>query len=223
MSAASERSAFRDVAVARLARILRAGGIVAYPTEGVFGIGCVATHERAVERILLIKGRSAKHGLIVLAADFEQLRGFVAPLTPTQRATLDATWPGPVTWVVPAALATPRWLTGGRSTVAVRVTAHPPARALCEAAGMPLVSTSANRHGRTPARDALAVRRAFGDALDGILAAPCGTLSGPTEIRDLQTGRVLRSAPDMARDGRQKSPNAGPSHGSSPRSAKETG
>ena len=198
MNALGELRPSRRVVLARLARALRAGGVVAYPTEGVFGIGCDAGDGEAVQRVLALKGRSAAHGLIVLGAAFEQIAALVAPLSAEQRAMLDASWPGPVTWVVPAAAGTPNWLTGGRDTLAVRVTAHPPARALCEAADMAVVSTSANRHGRPPARDALAVRRAFGDTLDGILAEPCGGLAGPTEIRDLLGGRVLRPAPAVA-------------------------
>jgi len=183
------------VVVARIARLVRAGGVVAYPTEGVFGLGCVAEDGTAVDRILALKGRGAAQGLIVIAADFVQVEALLTPLNGKLRARLDATWPGPVTWVVPARAETPAWLTGGRSTLAVRITAHPAARALCEEVGAALVSTSATRHGRPPARTALAVRRIFGDTIDGVLPGPCGTLGGPTEIRDLASGRVLRPPP----------------------------
>ena len=184
-----------SVAVARIARLVRAGGVIAYPTEGVFGIGCAADDAVAVARILALKGRGAGLGFIVIAAAFEQVEALLAPLSRKLRARLDATWPGPVTWVVPAHADTPAWLTGGRDTLAVRITAHPPARALCERAGVALVSTSANRHGRPPARTALAVRRIFGRNIDGVLAGACGALAGPTEIRDLASGRVLRPPP----------------------------
>jgi len=187
-----------SVAVARIARIVRAGGVVAYPTEGVFGLGCAADDAVAVARILALKGRGAGLGFIVIGAAFEQVEALLAPLSPTLRARLDATWPGPVTWVVPAHADTPPWLTGGRDTLAVRITAHPPARALCERAGVALVSTSANLHGRPPARTALAVRRIFGRSIDGVLPGACGTLAGPTEIRDLASGRVLRPPPQTA-------------------------
>lgn len=193
MNAAAARNAPTRAAVARSARVLRTGGIVAYPTEGVYGLGCLPDDAAAVERLLALKGRDADQGLIVIGARFDQIEPFLAPITPAQRAQLDATWPGPVTWVVPANERTPRWLTGGRDTIAVRVTAHPIAAALCEAADSALVSTSANRHGRPPARTALAVRRAFGDDVDDVLAGECGPLAGPTEIRDLASGRVLRA------------------------------
>jgi L-threonylcarbamoyladenylate synthase len=187
-----------SVAVARIARLVRAGGVIAYPTEGVFGIGCAADDAVAVARILALKGRGAGLGFIVIGATFEQVEALLAPVSTRLRARLDATWPGPVTWVVPAHADTPAWLTGGRDTLAVRITAHPPARALCERAGVALVSTSANRHGRPPARTALAVRRIFGRSIDGLLPGACGTLAGPTEIRDLASGRVLRPPPQTA-------------------------
>jgi len=187
-----------SVSVARIARLVRAGGVVAYPTEGVFGLGCAADDAVAVARILALKGRGAGLGFIVIGAAFEQVEALLAPLSTKLRARLDATWPGPVTWVVPAHADAPAWLTGGRDTLAVRITAHPPARALCERAGVALVSTSANLHGRPPARTALAVRRIFGRSIDGVLAGACGTLAGPTEIRDLASGRVLRPPPHTA-------------------------
>jgi L-threonylcarbamoyladenylate synthase len=133
-------------------------------------------------------------GLILIAADFAQLEPFLQPPTEADRARLDATWPGPRTWLIPARPATPRWLRGRHDTLAVRVTAHPLAAALCRACGHPLVSTSANRGGRPPARGALAVRRQLGRDLDYVLAGPTGGAAKPTAIRDLRTGRVVRGA-----------------------------
>lgn len=185
------------VAVARVARVVRNGGLVAYPTEGVYGIGCAADDGDAVLRVLALKGRDAGRGLILIAASIEQIEPWIEPFAAAARRRVEATWPGPVTWVVPARAGIPDWLTGGRATLAVRVTAHPLASALCAAAGVALVSTSANRHGRPPARDALAVRRIFGNEVDDVLVGACGPLGGPTEIRDLKSGRVLRPAPGV--------------------------
>jgi L-threonylcarbamoyladenylate synthase len=103
-----------------------------------------------------------------------------------------ATWPGPVTWIVPARPFVPAWLTGGRGTLAVRVTAHPIASELAARAGGAIVSTSANRAGRSPLRSALAVRRAFHDDVDLVLVGPLGGADRPTEIRDAATGTTLR-------------------------------
>jgi L-threonylcarbamoyladenylate synthase len=173
-------------------RVLRGGGIVAYPTEGVYGLGCDPLDGAAVTRLLALKGRSRRKGLILIAEAFERVRPFLGALEPDLEAAARADWPGPVTWVLPAAPATPSWLTGGRPTLAVRVTAHPLAAALCRAFGGPLVSTSANRSGARPARSPLAVRRQLGDAVDLVLHGALGGLRGPTPIRDGASGRLLR-------------------------------
>lgn len=174
------------------ARVLRRGGVVAYPTEGVYGLGCDPLDPLAVQRVLALKGRSSRKGLILIAADYAQVRPFLVPPGRQLGHRLRRDWPGPVTWVLPAAPGVPGWLTGGRDTLAVRVTAHPLSAALCRVFGRALVSTSANRSGASPARSALAVRRLFGDGVATILHGPLGGLSGPTPIRDGTTGGLLR-------------------------------
>jgi L-threonylcarbamoyladenylate synthase len=164
------------------ARVVQAGGIIAYPTEAVYGLGCDPRNEQAVRRLLALKRRSPRKGLILIAADFAQLAPFLQPLTS----------PGPHTWLIPARPGTPRWLRGQYDTLAVRVTAHPLAAALCRACGHPLVSTSANLSGRPPARGALAVRRQLGTVIDCLLPGPTGGAAQPTTIRDLRTGRRVR-------------------------------
>lgn len=176
----------------KAARAIRRGAVVAYPTEAVYGLGCDPLNPVAVRRLLSIKGRAQRKGVILIAADFDQLRPFVAPLTDRQLQTIQASWPGPVTWVLPAAESVPAWLSGGRDTLAVRVTAHPTAAALCRAAGMPLVSTSANPAGRAPARTALQARLRC-PGVDLVLSGATGGLSRPTEIRDLASGKRLRA------------------------------
>lgn len=176
----------------RAARALRDGVVLAYPTEAVYGLGCDPLNPDAVHRLLALKGRARHKGVILIAASVAQLRPFVAELDEAQWRRVTADWPGPVTWVLPAAPATPAWLTGGRDTIAVRVTAHPLAAALCRAAGMPLVSTSANVSGRPPARSSLQVRLRC-PGVDMILSGATGGLARPTEIRDLASGRQLRA------------------------------
>lgn len=175
------------------ARVVHAGGLIAYPTEAVYGLGCDPRNEQAVIRLLTLKRRSIRKGLILIAADFAQLEPFLQPLAPPDHARLAATWPGPQTWLIPARTTTPRWLRGRHDTLAVRVTAHPLAAALCRVCGHPLVSTSANRSGRPPARTALAVRRQLGNSLDHLLPGPTGGALKPTAIRDLRTGQMVRS------------------------------
>ncbi|HEX7966060.1 MAG TPA: Sua5/YciO/YrdC/YwlC family protein [Gammaproteobacteria bacterium] len=177
----------------RAVETVKSGGVVAYPTEAVYGLGCDPLEYRAVARIFELKQRDAAKGLILIASRMEQLTPFMAPLPADVRQKLAASWPGPVTWVVPAAEALPDWLSGGRATLAVRVTAHPIASALCETAGMALVSTSANKSGLPPARTALAVRAQFGARVDAVLPGPVGGLAKPTEIREALTGKVLRA------------------------------
>ncbi len=177
-----------------VARTVRTGGIVAYPTEAVYGLGCDPRNKRAVQRLLVLKRRSIRKGLILIAADFAQLAPFLQPLPAADQARLATTWPGPYTWLIPARPETPRWLRGEHDTLAVRVTAHPLAAALCRACGHALVSTSANFSGRPPARTALAVRRQLGQHLDALLPGPTGGAKKPTEIRDLKSGRQQRSA-----------------------------
>lgn len=174
------------------ARILAAGGVVAYPTEGVFGLGCDPQNAAAVLRILDIKDRPLEKGLILVAADRAQLRGYVCPDSEMERR-IDPTWPGPVTWLLPAGPLAQPWLTGGSELLAVRVSAHPAAAALCLAFGAPVVSTSANLSGRPPARSPLAVRKALKNRQpDYLLPGRTGSRSGPTEIRDGRSGALLR-------------------------------
>ncbi len=180
--------------LATAATAIRAGGVVAYPTEGVWGLGCDPRNEGAVQRILALKRRREEQGLILLAADEAQLAPFMKPFPPELSKRIRPTWPGPVTWIVPATADCPAWLTGGRPTIAVRVSAHPPARALTRAAAKALVSTSANRHGEPPAKTPAELLALFGDAIDGILEGPLGGAQGSSEIRDAATGRVLRAA-----------------------------
>jgi L-threonylcarbamoyladenylate synthase len=177
----------------RAVATVRGGGVIAYPTESVYGLGCDPLEQLAVERIYELKQRDAAKGLILIASDIAQLLPFMADLPDDVLAKLEASWPGPVTWVVPAAPAIPFWLAGGRSTLAVRVTAHPIASALCRELDMALVSTSANRSGRPPARTALAVRNQLGDGVDDILPGLVGGQAKPTEIREALTGKVLRA------------------------------
>jgi L-threonylcarbamoyladenylate synthase len=176
----------------QMIRILGSGGVIAYPTEGVFGLGCNPWNQSAVNRLLAIKKRPLSKGLIIIAATLEQLHSFIEPLSESARARLEVTWPGPVTWVLPAQDAPP-WLRGDHTTLAVRVTAHPIAAALCRVWGGPLVSTSANISTRPPARTALAVRHQLGRQVDAIVAGQTQGAKGPTEIRDLATEQIIRS------------------------------
>ena len=176
------------------ARVLHRGGLIAYPTEAVYGLGCLPWERRAVERLLDAKDRSWRKGLSLIAANLEQLKSLVDLPSGPLAEELRLSWPGPVTWVLSARTGIPFWLTGGRDTLAVRVTGHSLAHRLCETAASPLISTSANRSGRPPLRRALHVRREFGSLVDYVLTGELGGLDNPTMIRDGRTGAVLRAS-----------------------------
>lgn len=171
---------------------LRAGGIIAYPTEAVWGLGCEPLDAEACHRLFLLKQRDPRKGLILVAADFAQLTPFVADVPAPKLDQALATWPGPATWVMPASARAPDWIRGVHASVAVRVSAHPLVSALCRAYGGAIVSTSANVSRRPPARSALQVRARLGSGLDYVLAGQLGGRSAPTPIRDLLSGKLLR-------------------------------
>jgi L-threonylcarbamoyladenylate synthase len=172
---------------------LNRGGIIAYPTEAVFGLGCYPEDFYAVARILSLKKRSVGKGLILIAASVEQIASYVEYPDDEVRQEVHTTWPGPITWVLPAKTSVPFWVTGGRDTVAVRVCAHPIAQALCHRVGA-IVSTSANPVGCAPATNIIKVWSYFGNKIDYILPGEPGSKRLPTEIREATTGSVLRSA-----------------------------
>jgi L-threonylcarbamoyladenylate synthase len=173
------------------ARILRGGGVIAYPTEAVYGLGCLPENYQAVSRILVLKGRSVEKGLILVATHPDQLDRYIIYPDQAARQRILSTWPGPVTWVLPATSNTPPWITGQHDTVAVRVSSHKTVQWLCREAGV-LVSTSANPSRYPPATTARKVISYFGQSLDYILPGKVGSQGRPTEIRDALTGAVLR-------------------------------
>ena len=173
-----------------LRAFLKQGGVIAYPTESCFGLGCDPMNRGAVEKILKLKGRGAAKGLILIAANRNQLRPF-ATRSSIEAAWNKKRWPGPVTWVLPAAKNCPEWLTGGRNTVAVRITAHPQAAALCKQAGMALVSTSANKSGGKPATTTDECHTLFGGQIR-VLEGRIGARKRPSTLIDLASGKVLR-------------------------------
>ena len=182
------------LAIRRAAALIRAGGVLAYPTESVWGLGCNPLDEDAVRRILAIKQRPADTGFILIAADYHQVRPWLKPVSHEIEARMTASWPGPVTWVAPAEPWVPDWVHGGRRTVAVRVTSHRLCADLCRATGHAIVSTSANRSTRPAARTGAQVRRWFGGEVDLILNGPTGGRDRPTEIRDAISGLRIRAS-----------------------------
>jgi len=177
------------------AALLHDGGVLAYPTEAVFGLGCDPHDRVAFERLFALKQRPPTQGVLLIAAEFAQIERYIelAAVPPDVLQQVRASWPGPHTWVFPRSTQVPAWIAGAHAGIALRITAHEPAAALCWAFGGALVSTSANPHGQPPARSAQAVEAFFGDTLDGLLDAPLGMQASPTVIRDALSGAIIRS------------------------------
>lgn len=170
---------------------IKAGGIIAYPTEAVYGLGCDPLNETAVLNLLALKQRPVKKGLILIAADFSQLAPFLVYDDELLSQVLP-TWPGAVTWIMPTQAWVPRWLTGEHQSLAVRVTSHPLAKALCEQFNSPLVSTSANPSTKKPALNALQVRHYFTPQQVSIIKGATGGNKTTSAIYDAKTGTRLR-------------------------------
>ena len=175
--------------ISRAADVLLGGGIITCPTEGVFGLSCMPDNSAAIKRLLRIKQRDPAKGLILIAASKDQLKDWIG--VPVDKIP-DANPSQPITWIVPAAPSVSTLVRGEHDKVAVRVTTNPVAQALCEAVESPLVSTSANIVGEAPAHNRLTLRRKFAGCVDYMVPGDCGPATGPSEIRNLSTGEVLR-------------------------------
>lgn len=188
-------AAMTDLTLDTALPVLRAGGVIAYPTEAVWGLGCDPAHEAAVMKLLQLKQRPVEKGMILVAANVDQLEGWVRlhALPAERQAAVLASWPGANTWILPAGPRAPRWITGEHSGIAVRISAHPLVAALCRAWGGPLVSTSANLAGQPPARSRGELDPTLLPLLDGLVDGATGGLAQPTPIRDALSGQVLRS------------------------------
>lgn len=178
--------------IASAIEILKSGGLIAYPTEGVFGIGCDPQNENALARVIAIKQRDAAKGLILVADQLAHLDTFVQPFTVDEQKRIAPTWPGPVTWVVRARTGVSSLLTGGRNTLAVRVSDHPVVQAICNGFGGAIVSTSANLSGQSECLSAAQTRTELGNKIDLVVDAAIGNHKGASSIRDAATGKLLR-------------------------------
>ncbi len=185
-------TAQQDSAVQRAALCLQQGGVIAYPTEAVWGVGCDPRNGQALNRLLDLKARDPNKGVILIAANIGQVQPLMAELSSEQKASLADTWPGPNTWLVPPSDQVHDLVKGQHPLVAVRVTDHPLVQALCLAFGGPIVSTSANPAGEAPALTEEQIDNYFSDQLDCILSGDLGGSSQPSTIRNLLTGETLR-------------------------------
>lgn len=169
---------------------IRQGGIIAYPTEAVFGLGCDPFNKEAVLRLLAIKERPIDKGLIVIISELRQLDGLIEPLTPSEQASLSHYWPGPTTLLLPKGPKAPRWVTGQHDKIAIRFSAHRTATRLAKE--IPIISTSANRSGFDPARHINTLDKQLVSVLDGVVDEPLGGEANPSQIIDFSTKERLR-------------------------------
>lgn len=177
-----------DIAVASMRR----GGVIACPTESVWGLSCDPNNETAVGELLMLKKRSMEKGLILVAAMQKHFEDLLENLSLSKRALLTESWPGPNTWLVSHHGKVPSWIVGVHDKVALRVTDHPIMRALCLAWDGPLVSSSANPAGLEPAKTLQEVEAYFPDQLSALVAGETAGRSLPSQIRDLDTGSIIR-------------------------------
>ena len=173
---------------------LQQGEVIAYPTEGVFGVGCDPDNDSAIKKLLELKQRPREKGLILVAANYEQLLPYIdeSALTQAQLNTVKSTWPGPVTWIMPCSEKVSAWVSGQHDSIAVRVTDHPLVQKMCNAFGKPLTSTSANLTGEPPCMTTEQVYACLGDRLVAVLEGATGGRLSPSEIRDARSSQVLR-------------------------------
>lgn len=176
----------------RIAAHLRRGGLIAYPTEACYGLGCDPDNRSAVKRLLRLKQRPQHKGLILIASDYRQVARYLQPLTPDEQQRLRIAGAQAITCLMPARPSAPRWLRGSHHTLAIRLTAHKLAAQLCRGVGSALVSTSANRSGQRPAKTSAQCRRLFGNKV-WVLPGRVGKNRKPSTITMWADGKIIRS------------------------------
>ena len=176
----------------RIAAHLRRGGLIAYPTESCYGLGCDPDNRIAVQRLLRLKQRPQHKGLILIASGYRQVARYLHPLSPSQQQQLETAGAQAVTYLMPALHSAPRWLRGGHDTLAIRLTAHKQAAQLCRGVGSALVSTSANRSGQRSAKTYAQCRCLFGRKV-WVLPGRVGKYRKPSTIAMWADGKIIRS------------------------------
>ena len=166
------------------------GAVIAYPTEAIYGLGCDPDNKKAVKRLLEIKQRPINKGLILVAADFSQVKKYLKPLSESQKKL---TMPSATTYIFPALKSAPKWLTGDFDGLAIRISKHPLVQDLCRQLDSALVSTSANISGQTPAKTSEEVLANLGDKINVILRGKIGDSQKPSVIRDSISDQIIRS------------------------------
>lgn len=184
-----------DDKITLCAKVINDGGVVICPTEGIYGFSASINNDKAILRIIDIKKRDEKKGLIVVSSSFEMLDGLIEinKLPPFIINNIKSSWPGHHTWILPCTDKVSQILTGGRNSIAVRVSAFDTLKKLCDKVGSPIVSTSANISGYDPINTIEALHKSFGSDVDYILDMPCGGALKASTIHDALTNTIIRA------------------------------
>ncbi len=178
--------------IQQAARTVNNGGVLVYPTEGVYGLGCDYRNQLAVTRLLALKQRAVSKGLVLIASHIQQILPLIKPHRSADLARALKTWPGHHTWVFPKTALTPAWISGDFDSVAVRISAHPVVKTLCDELGHALVSTSANISGEATADNCQDLHSIWGDRVDYYLDCSLGGAARASTIRLATDGSVIR-------------------------------
>lgn len=176
-------------------KVLQQGGVIAYPTEAVYGLGCDPQNLAAVKIILQLKQRKKEKGLILVASSYDQFKNYIQPLENAIEKKLLNSWKDKtkaITWLVPVKKETSEYLKGQFDTIAIRVSHHPLVKELCEKFAGAIVSTSANISTHDAARTAEQVKQIFADKIDFIIEGETDINAQPSEIRDALSNKIIR-------------------------------
>ena len=170
--------------------VLIHGGLIAFPTESIFGLGCDPGNKKAVEKLKRIKNRPQEMGFILLTPNLATISQWIDP-DKKQTEIISAPVQRPTTYIVPASKSVPPWLTTN-NTLAIRINKDPIIQGLSDMLGLPIISTSANQHGKTPCQSASEVQKTMGPLLDYIIEGKKGSFERPSTIIDLCSGKTIR-------------------------------
>lgn len=179
-----------DFSIRHAAHIIQHGGVIAYPTDTIYGLGCDPYDPHAIELLNVIKQRPSNKQFILLAANIDQIKPLVLLDKEQEKTITQSTQP--TSWIVKASKNAPSWLVDDNNTVTIRISSHHDVKRLCTALGHAIISTSANIAGKTPARNALDLHKYFHNIVDKILISDKQQTSKPSKIIRLCDNRVIR-------------------------------
>lgn len=182
----------REKELSKAVDVIQSGGIIAYPTEAVYGLGCNPFDEQAVLKLLSLKKRSVQQGLILIASNVRQILPLIKPQDPNDLARALKTWPGHQTWIFPKSKLVPSWVSGDYDSIAIRISNHPIVKQLCDKLDQPIISTSANLSKQANLNSIKHIKSTFDDKIQLYIDAPVGNETKASTIRDAHTLQTIR-------------------------------